>query len=119
MRVKSNTYRLEELKSVIEQNIPQLEEAIALHEEIYEVLLNSETKHVNETYLSTLQQQIDKLRQNLVDYNLNLQLVEDIIQRVKLHENDEVNELDIIVTMMLHLFTDIKLEEDSDEQKVS
>lgn len=119
MRVKSNTYRLGELKSVIEQNIPKLEEAIALHEEIYDILSKAETKHVDDVYLSTLQQQIDKLKENLSEYNFNLQLVEDLLQRTKLHDNDDVNELDIAITMMLHLFTDIKIEEDVIDQKVN
>jgi len=117
MTIKSNTYRLQELVNVIENNIKQTEDAIKLHKEMYDILKEAKRTNVSDEYLhDVLGTTIESLEQSINKKQFDLQLVKDILARCDAHKNDEFNEIDAVVTMMLHVFTDIKIEEVNPEE---
>lgn len=115
MVIQSNTFRLNEIKESALKGIEAINGVIAQQTELLQVLANTKTEHINDEFRQGIQKSTDQLIQRKADYEFNVKLIDDILARVDAHKNDELNELDAVVTMMLHIFTDVKIEEKNEQ----
>jgi len=116
-KIKSNLFRLKEMKDVALEEIKKIDEAIAKNQELLD-LLNAnkdKLKHQNDS-IKMLEELIKTADTKKKFYEENIAVFDTILANAGKYNKDGIDPVDLTVTMMLHLFTAFKIETETEQK---